>query len=79
MSEQTETKPTRPAPRGRVEGDWWLSPISECCGYLMEWEAEEEIALIREWHGNPNDGEPDKLRCLKCGKVTWQDDQRKES
>lgn len=38
----------------------------------MEWEAEDEITLLPEWYGNPNDGEPDKLRCMKCDQVVWQ-------
>ena len=37
----------------------------------MEWEAGEEVALLKEWHGNPNDGEPEKLRCAKCGGLVW--------
>ena len=63
------------APRGRVEGDWWLTPISSCCGSLMIWQSEDDIALAEEWHGNPNDGEPDSLVCMKCLELCWQNSQ----
>ena len=61
------------APRGKVSGDWWLSPISPCCGYIMEWQSSDpDCCTLKEWYGNPNDGEPDRLTCCKCGEVCWQ-------
>jgi hypothetical protein len=66
------------APRGRVEGDWWLTPISSCCGSLMIWQSEDDIALTEEWHGNPNDSEPDSLACMKCLELCWQNATNKQ-